>query len=654
MSDSRQSSSEPLEPRRLMSASLSDSGVLYVYGTNNADSISVTRLHGSDTLALNDNGVITHFSPDDITQIRVYGQAGNDSILAQNAVAKPLYLYGSDGNDTLRGGGSDDHLFGQNGNDSLEGLNANDYLSGGTGTDTVDFSSATADLTITLDDVANDSGVGVDDVRSDVENVKGGYGDDRLYGSPAANYLEGGGGADDLFGYDGNDTLQGGVAGAGSAAQEDADDYDYLKGGEDDDILYASDFAKCSLFGEAGADSLYGYAGNDYLMAGSGDDWVFAGNGNDSVRGGDGDDRLYGQVGKDSLWGENDDDYLHGGDNEDELFGGSGIDTLQGGNHNDTLVSTGGGQSDELWGESGTDNFWLDSELTETTDATASESSAGNVHRISSFMTYRFTNGSPNWQNWNYIPVSRELTGQSLADPDNGSNYQDFSSNPLFSTSGPSKNDIDQGGLADCYFLAPLSAVAKANSGRIRNSVVSLGDGTYAVRFYNQDADSVYVRVDGDLPTSGGNLAYAGLGIGNSIWVAVMEKAWAFYRNYDADYDSIANGSSAELFGALGAPATSLSVNSTYKMTNTANDLWDYVATQLWNGKAMTCGTPDTPPNLVGSHSYMIDNVTIDQNGNRFITLRNPWGAAGDPSAYVTLSATQFYNNINVVRHASA
>jgi len=72
---------------------------------------------------------------------------------------------------------------------------------------------------------------------------------------------------------------------------------------------------------------------------------------------------------------------------------------------------------------------------------------------------------------------SRELNGQNLLDPVNGAGtYQSFSDRPLFGAGGPSKDDVVQGGLANCYYLAGLSAVAKQNANRIKQSVVDLGD----------------------------------------------------------------------------------------------------------------------------------------------------------------------------------
>ena len=112
-----------------------------------------------------------------------------------------------------------------------------------------DYSSSTEDLTIRL--------VEGDYVRG---LIKGGAGDDLLYGfdkndqmagGAGADLLDGGAGADRLYGGAGDDTLKGG-AGA-----------DRLYGGAGDDTLK----------GGAGADLLDGGVGADTLTGGEGKDW---------------------------------------------------------------------------------------------------------------------------------------------------------------------------------------------------------------------------------------------------------------------------------------------------------------------------------------------------------------------------------------------
>ena len=170
---------------------------------------------------------------------QVHGEAGNDD------------LEGDDGQDVLSGDRGNDRVSGDRGPDQLLGgagddlLNADsfetspDVFSGGKGLDQVDYSGASDDLKIDLDNKADDGIAGEgDNVRSDVEDVIGGDGNDRIAGSARANELEGGLGSDLLTGGKGADGLHG-DSGAdkligGKAA-------DLLEGGAGPDRLLARD-----------------------------------------------------------------------------------------------------------------------------------------------------------------------------------------------------------------------------------------------------------------------------------------------------------------------------------------------------------------------------------------------------------------------------
>lgn len=162
----------------------------------------------------------------------LYGGSGNDLLLGQDGADK---LYGGDGDDLLRGddksgpygndsldgGNGDDDLFGYGGNDTFtEGSSANgaDLLAGGSGTDTASYASRASSVTLSLNGLYDDGATGeADRIGSDVENLVGGKGADRVTGNSAVNVLTGGPGndtltggtgKDKLYGLDGNDTFQ--------------------------------------------------------------------------------------------------------------------------------------------------------------------------------------------------------------------------------------------------------------------------------------------------------------------------------------------------------------------------------------------------------------------------------------------------------------
>jgi hypothetical protein len=223
-----------------------------------------------------------------------------------------------------------------------------------------------------------------------------------------------------------------------------------------------------------------------------------------------------------------------------------------------------------------------------------------------------------------------------------GISYKNFSGSKLFADAGPAADDVNQGYVGDCYFLATLSSVADTNANTIKQSVVELGDGTYAVRFFRGN-QQVFVRVDGDLPTwSNGRLAYADTGAEGSIWTAVMEKAFAVFRTGANSYASIESGWMSEAYAALGKVS-----NSTWSAAD-GSQLLNVMKTALDSGKSVTyaCYEPTDGAPLIGYHAYSV--VSVD-TAAQTVTLRNPWGIDGagydgSNDGYVTLSAAQAHN----------
>src|SRR5689334_3122458 len=159
---------------------LARSGVLAVVGTQQSDSIVITR-DSAGRLLVNDGAVPIQGGTPTVANtalLELFGQAGDDTLQLNevNGPLPPALLFGGNGNDTLIGGSGDDQLFGEAGNDTLLGKGGNDLLSGGAGAD---------QLT---------GGVGDDQVSGDA-------GDDLIIWNP-------GDGTDLNEGGDGNDTIQ--------------------------------------------------------------------------------------------------------------------------------------------------------------------------------------------------------------------------------------------------------------------------------------------------------------------------------------------------------------------------------------------------------------------------------------------------------------
>ena len=186
----------------------------------NAGGASVAYLDHTDGVSVRLNGLADDGSAGEGDNVLgkvggITGSRGNDFL-----EAGPLggNIFGAEGDDTIVGGPGNDYLSGQDGADQISGGEGDDRMlgdagadvfSGGGGFDGVEYSSA-APLRLTIGDGANDGAAGEgDDIRTGVEAVSGGAGDDLIVGDGGANVLSGGLGHDVLRGEGGADLLLG-------------------------------------------------------------------------------------------------------------------------------------------------------------------------------------------------------------------------------------------------------------------------------------------------------------------------------------------------------------------------------------------------------------------------------------------------------------
>ncbi|WMS41940.1 calcium-binding protein [Acuticoccus sp. MNP-M23] len=165
--------------------------------TSAADEIFVFGTNGADTIILSDqDDTLDANSGDD----RVFGGAGDDSI------------FGDNGNDTIDGGAGNDTLRGANGNDTFIGSEGADVLDGGGGRDTVDYSASSEGVNVNLEsNVAGSGGLAEGDTYSGVDDIIGSIHDDTLNGHNGNNFIDAGGGFDTILDdAEGSDTVDGG------------------------------------------------------------------------------------------------------------------------------------------------------------------------------------------------------------------------------------------------------------------------------------------------------------------------------------------------------------------------------------------------------------------------------------------------------------
>jgi Ca2+-binding RTX toxin-like protein len=306
------------------------------------------------------------------------GGPGEDII---SGAAGDDQMAGQDGNDVVNGDAGDDFVNGDAGNDQVSGgpgrdalelTNPNpsdvvgaDVYDGGAGLDQIFFMTS-ADMTVSLDGVADDGRAGEgDNVMPTVEIVATGNGNDVITGGPGFDFLsagdgndrlDGAGGADQLLAGNGNDRL---IGGAGNDSLDGGEDADRLFGGAGNDSFFPDGFRDPPV-----ADVVDGGRGIDGVSLGislfEAVRVTLDGRANDG-RAGEGDniranvENASGTEAADVLIGNGRANVLTGGAGNDRISGGGGSDELVGGAGNDRI--SGGGGTDGLFGDAGEDRL---------------------------------------------------------------------------------------------------------------------------------------------------------------------------------------------------------------------------------------------------------------------------------------------------------
>lgn len=216
-------------------------------------------------------------------------------------------------------------------------------------------------------------------------------------------------------------------------------------------------------------------------------------------------------------------------------------------------------------------------------------------------------------------------------------------------------NDVVQGDVADCYFLASLAGIAKNNPGLIENNIDGpLADGTYNVRLYKRQRRgfrSLIYNVTNEFPSHLGTRLYSKGEDTNSrgqreIWVSLIQKA---YAEMLGSYDELAWGWSENAFEALtGQEHSSHSNRGLFGGPNSTN-IRDRVMAALQAGKPITASTGSDGDfnSLDASDAQFANNnrivarhvYTVLNGSDTHVRVRNPWGGR---SAEVVMTWAQF------------
>ena len=235
-----------------------------------------------------------------------------------------------------------------------------------------------------------------------------------------------------------------------------------------------------------------------------------------------------------------------------------------------------------------------------------------------------------------------------------------------------SPNDINQGSIGDCYFLASLAAIAHTNPGILRKAINQNSDGTFTVKLYI-DKESRFlfwktkklvpvdvklyptfpVSVDGSdaaNPDASANPAHAHGGDTDEkgrteLWVRLIEKAYALING---SYKAIGNGGFA-------ADALETLTGERYTEKVLDDDSKERIVEMVKEGIPVTVSTNKDKfkslskadkkfadeNSIVGGHAY-----TVLAADNSTIKIRNPWGS-GARNATPEITWAQFKTYFN-------
>ncbi|XP_067007656.2 calpain-B [Anabrus simplex] len=207
---------------------------------------------------------------------------------------------------------------------------------------------------------------------------------------------------------------------------------------------------------------------------------------------------------------------------------------------------------------------------------------------------------------------------------------------PLLFVDGPSRFDIMQGELGNCWLLAAMANLTLHK--HLFYQVVPDDQGykykyagIFHFRFW-QYGRWVDVVIDDKLPTVYGKLLFLHSSQNNEFWSALLEKA---YAKIHGSYEALKEGTTGEAMEDFTGGITEM-----FDLTHILPNLYQIMLKAYQRTSLMACAIEAdphiveamTPEGLVKGHAYSITMVKSfnDTNGStgkvHLIRLRNPWG----------------------------
>jgi hypothetical protein len=246
------------------------------------------------------------------------------------------------------------------------------------------------------------------------------------------------------------------------------------------------------------------------------------------------------------------------------------------------------------------------------------------------------------------LPTGKDVNGEEFS----GLHYDRVGGDVFIG--GASPDDVAQGRLGDCYFLASLAAVAKNHPELIKRAIHENKDGTFTVTF-KEKGRSVPITVDADFPAGsrGGQVFGRGLDVdarGPELWPAIFEKAFAQWKG---GYQNLNQGGYADdVLPTLTGKGTIRK-----SLAGSPDKLWETLNAAAKAGEPIVTGTPSAAElkrrtgqadmaGLLDDHDYAILGCR-EQNGYRLVELYTPLapgdcGVTGGQQRTLTLSLEDY------------
>lgn len=217
-----------------------------------------------------------------------------------------------------------------------------------------------------------------------------------------------------------------------------------------------------------------------------------------------------------------------------------------------------------------------------------------------------------------------------------------FTEQDLYGRSGrPQARDIRQDDINDCYFLAPLGGLARAQPQRVQDAIrYDPENQAFQVTLYRPGADGKpeavtldvgQADIQDNLARRGGSTVDNQRGRDAPIWPAVMEIAYAELQaqgSQELNYAAIDMGHpSSALYALTGDPGENLEPDELRALGT--DGAYERIRAALAEGRPVTIGTFQEAPGaaqdgLMDPHMYMVEGIR--RKGDEvLLDLRNPY-----------------------------